>query len=186
MRVNKQLKQMIVLLALITVASTVALASVFVYNPLTININAVAPPVQFWPGSNANQADLGGNTITVTIGANKTSETITIHPTYQSTYYLNVSLINNTDTATTYYVWIKVLTPATLPAGSEAYLILNDTASTQVDLLTTGSYGPITLAPGGLLQMDLNVTLPEGVQLPAATSAELQVIYSTQSSETPP
>jgi len=182
---NRQFKQMVVLLVLVTAASTVALASVFVYNPLTVNINAVAPPVIFDPGSNANQADLGGNTITVTIGANKTSATITIHPTYQVTYYKNITLIHNTDTATTYYVWIKVVSPATLPAGSQAVLKLNDTAGTTIDLLTTGTYGPITLPAGNLLQMDFNMTIPEGVQLPAATSAQLQVIYST-STETPP
>ncbi len=184
MKVNRQLKQMIVLLVLVTVASTVALASVFVYNPLTININAVSPPVIFEPGSNANQADLASNTIEVTLGANQTSATVTIHPTYQQTYYKNVTLIKNTDT-NTYYVWIKVETPAVLPAGSEAYMILNDTLGTQVNLLATGIYGPITLSGGQVLQADFNVTLPEGVALPAATTANLKVIYST-STETPP
>lgn len=183
MKVNRQLKQMIVLLILVTAASTVALASVFVYNPLTVNINPVSPPVIFDLGSNANQADLAGNTIEVTLGADQASATVTIHPTFQTTYYKNITLIKNTDT-TTYYVWIRVESAASLPAGSTAYMILNDTSTTTVDLLSTGSYGPITLSGGQTLQADFRITIPEGTT-PSTTTATLKVIYST-STETPP
>lgn len=187
MKVNRQLKQMIVLLILVTAASTVALASVFVYNPLTVNINPVSPPVIFDLGSNANQADLAGNTIEVTLGADQASATVTIHPTFQTTYYKNITLIKNTDT-TTYYVWIRVESAASLPAGSTARMILKDlsgsTTYATIDLLSTGTSSYITLNGGQALRADFEIYIEEGTT-PSTTSATLKVIYST-STESPP
>ncbi|MEM1843442.1 MAG: hypothetical protein QXD75_02835, partial [Desulfurococcaceae archaeon] len=85
-------------LALALLAMTATLASVFAYYPLTITVSPTEPGVVFERGSNADQPDIGaGNTITVTIGANKTSASLTIHPTYQENYYKDVLRINNTD-----------------------------------------------------------------------------------------
>ncbi|MGC9011912.1 hypothetical protein, partial [Thermogladius sp.] len=87
-------------LALVAVAvfTSIVFASVFVYYPVSVTVSPVSPPVYFEYGTNANQPDLGGaNTIDVTLGANKTSLTITIHPTYWVSYYKNVSLIVNGD-----------------------------------------------------------------------------------------
>ncbi|MEM4789724.1 MAG: hypothetical protein QXV06_08060, partial [Ignisphaera sp.] len=84
---------------IVTLAITaIVLASVFAYYPLTITVSPTAPGVVFEIGSNANQPDIGTrNTITVTIGDNKTSASITIHPTYQENYYKDVLRITNGD-----------------------------------------------------------------------------------------
>jgi len=82
-------------------------ASVFTYNPLTINISPVAPPIIFKYGANAGKADLRGTTITVNISNTSTSLTLTLHPTYQKVYYKDVARINNTDT-NVYYVKLRV------------------------------------------------------------------------------
>jgi hypothetical protein len=168
---------------------TIAYASVFVYYPMTITTTVVDPPVVFDYGSNANQADLqGSNTISVSISSQNTSITITLHPTYQNTLYKNVSLIKNLDTKA-YNVYIRVLTPLSLPASSVATLQIRSLDGTtiiaSVDLLSTGTTSIGSLAAGGIWSMWVSYTIPEQSSPPPTTSATLQLIY-TPSSETPP
>ncbi|MEM4430157.1 MAG: hypothetical protein QXM08_03270, partial [Thermofilaceae archaeon] len=82
-----QVARAVLVVAVAVALAMVAVASVFAYYLLDLRVVPTAPGVVFEPGSNAGQPDIGvGNTITVTIGANKTSASIIIHPTYQVSY----------------------------------------------------------------------------------------------------
>ncbi len=200
-------------LALVAVAvfTSIVFASVFVYYPVSVTVSPVSPPVYFEPGTNANQPDLGqGNTISVAIGPNSASLAITIHPTYQVSYYKNISLIVNNDTKT-YYAYLRVVKPADvtpgtgLPSGSKLVLYVYSKGPTgsrslsgypptpvsgtylaSLDLITATSQNfPITISAGSAVELDLYVYIPEGYQLPASVTAQLLLVYSP-SSETPP
>jgi hypothetical protein len=190
-------------LALLTaIALSIAFAAVFSYYPVSIAISPVSPPVYFEPGSNANQDDLGtGNTIAVSVGSNKTSVSITIHPTYQVTYYKNVTLIVNSDSKA-YNIYLRVATPATdLPSGASAVVYVYSKGASRslsgyptptpsgyvksVDLATTGTTYIGSLSGGSAYEIDIYVYIPEGTRLPSPTAAKLLLIASP-SSESPP
>jgi hypothetical protein len=173
----------------IAIILSYAFASVFVYYPVTVNLSPVNPPIKFIGGSNANQSDLGGsNTIGVIIGPNSTSLTLYLHPTIQHNYYRDVSRIENTDSKA-YYITVRVITAATLPAGSNASLLIYNAPSggslvANVNLLATGyTSATATIPAGAVWRIDLHIYIPEGSPV-SATSASLQLIYSP-SSETP-
>ncbi len=176
----------LLLLALaVALAASMASASVFVYYPLTANIVYTPPSVEVQAGSNAGRSDLGGTTITVNIGQNRTSAEVTIHPTYQTTYYKDVLRIVNTDTQNTFYVYIRVTQAATniATAGGSLQMIVNGTS---IDLTRTETAGPFTLGPNQLLVVDIKSTLPEGIKLPNPDTVRIQVIYTGSPTETPP
>ena len=133
-------------LALALLAMTATLASVFAYYPLTLQVVPTAPGVVFEPGSNADQPDIGeGKTITVTIGANKTSASITIHPTYQENYYKDVlQIVNNDDNAMNVYI-VFTSVSNTLPAGSTVKLFVyeEDTKVKELDVTNPAVNQPI-------------------------------------------
>lgn len=172
----------IALLALAAVSS-IAYASVFVFYLGNVRIEPVEPPVVIVEGSNANQPDLSGNTIEVTIGQNSSSVQITIHPTYQTTYYHNISEILNSG-SNTYYVWIKV-DSVSLPAGVNAWLIANYSGTLyELDLTTSGNTIPgvtgIALGPNEKIMLNIKVQISEGITLPPPGSVELSIVYSPQ------
>jgi hypothetical protein len=196
-------------LALLTaIALSIAFAAVFSYYPVSIAISPVSPPVYFEPGSNANTSDLGANnTIAVTVGRNKTSVSITIHPTYQVTYYKNVTLIVNSDSKA-YNISLRVVTVATdLPPGASAVVYVYSKSATRslsgylsgypptltpsgyvknVSLTSTGTTLIGSLSGGSAYEIDIYVYIPEGTSLPSSSiSAELLLIASP-SSESPP
>ena len=202
------------LLALVSLAvfASIVFASVFVYYPATITVSPVKPPVVFIAGSNANGTDLLGNTITVNIGQNSTSLSVTIHPTYQLTYYKNVTIIKNVDSRV-YYVYLRVQTPVQigdtgLPQGSQLILYIyqhsmgasrslsgnfpptptSGSYAASLSLTTTGQTDPITLSSGDWLELDVYVSIPEGNPLPSPVTAQLLLVYTpyTPSTETPP
>jgi hypothetical protein len=70
-------------------------------------------PVKLGYGSNAGRPDLS-DTISVNIGSKNASATITIHPTYQVSYYRNITIITNKDNKA-YKVMLNVSSPMTLP-----------------------------------------------------------------------
>jgi len=184
------MKKLYLLIALAAIAVAVN-ASVFAYYPITVNITGVRPVV-FDYGSNANQPDLGaGNNIVVTLGDSNASVTITIHPTYQHTYYHNVTLVKNVDTGKSYYVAFRVTQPISgWPAGSVAKMIVYSRAGAkvvEVDLkqsYTTGWVGP--LGAGDYYRIDFYIYYPEGNPLPSGTTATVYLIYSPQSTESAP
>ncbi len=182
---NKTLKPLLLLLIIATTIAVVN-ASVFTYYPITLNVSPVTPPIVFSSGTNTSQPDLRGNKIYVNIGPNNASLTITVHPTYQTTYYKNITIIKNLDTKA-YYIAIRVTTPLSGP--TLAQMLIYDNANKlvfTVDLLTTGTYpaNPVLLSAGAWYRIDLKFTYPEGSELTSST-AQVQLIYSP-SSETPP
>jgi len=202
---------------LIAVVISIAFASVFVYYPMEVKLQPVQPPVYFETGSNAGAYDLGGygtpytsNTISVSIsiGSKATSLTITVHPTYQVTYYKNVSIVYNNDDKS-YKVCFRVETPLSdLPSGSKAYLYIYSQDGTrslsgyptptpsgylaQIDLTSTSNGATCvgTLDPNKFYEMDLYIYIPEGnnVGMTSGTTytANLLLIYTPQTLETPP
>jgi hypothetical protein len=200
---NNDRKRIIVtpLIALLmAVVTSIAFASVFVYYPISVQVSAVDTPVKIGYGSNSNKPDLGpGNTIQVSVGGRNASLSITIHPTYQVSYYKNISIITNTDTKA-YNIYIRVVTPITVPSGGFARLYIYNKGATRsmsgfptplptgyvsyIDLTTTGTTYIGSLSGGSVYEMDLYIYTPEGASLPSGT-AELYFIY-TPSGEAPP
>ncbi|MEM1679511.1 MAG: hypothetical protein QXD20_09820 [Ignisphaera sp.] len=182
-----------VLVAVVAVAlAMVAVASVFAYYPLTLQAVPTAPGVVFEPGSNAGQPDIGaGNTITVTIGANKTSASITIHPTYQENYYKDVLRINNTDDNAMYVYIVFTSVVNNLPAGSIVKLFVYEGATRvrELDITNPAVNQPISigqLGAGRVWQLDVYVYIPEGTVIAGRSyTASAKLVY-TPSTETPP
>jgi hypothetical protein len=191
-----------VLLALLALAAVSALsitiAGVLTYYPVTAQFAPVSPPVIFKLGSNANQPDLQSpNTIGVSIGANKTSLSLTVHPTYQTVYYKNISVIYNND-AKAYNMAIKVDTPISgLPSGSaaKAYIYAGGATRTLsgfptptpsgyvavVDLTTSGITSIGSLGSASRYEIDIYTYIPENTALPSSpTTANLYLVYSPE------
>ena len=183
-------------IVLIALALAVVNASVFTYYPVNITLAPQQPPLIFKYGSNTKKHDLWGTTITADIGAANTSLTLTVHPTYQTTYYKDIARIKNQDSSNSYYVAIKVNTPFTGP--TKANLIIYDSSGNkikEVDLLSTGTptwFGPISA--GSEWSIDLEITIPEPQTGSYSSSpptiskptASIQLIYSPQNTENPP
>ena len=181
-------------IVLIALALAVVNASVFTYYPVNITLEPQQPPLIFKYGSNTKKSDLWGTTITADIGAANTSLALTVHPTYQTTYYKDIARIKNQD-SNSYYVAIKVNTPFTGPSEAKLLIYSGSTNVAIVDLLTTGTttwLGPISA--GSEWRMDLNITIPEPQTGSYSSSAptisqpkaSIQLIYSPQSTETSP
>jgi len=187
------MKKLHLLIALVVAAATAVAvnAGIFAYRQMAASITVVQPVVVFDYGSNANQPDIGaGNIIAVVLGPNNVSATIAIHPTYQHTYYRNVTIVKNLDGAS-YYVAFRVVTPVTgWPAESTAKMIVYtsyDVKVAEVDLkqpYTTGWIGP--LSAGDYYRIDFYTYYPEGYPLPSNTQVQVQLIYSPQNHEAPP
>lgn len=198
----------LLLVTTILLAVAFIAASVFAYYPLQLAVQPTAPPIVFAAGTNANQPDLGsGNTISVTVGQNSTSATITIHPTYHTTYYKNVTIIKNTDNKA-YNVWLVLDQVAnTLPSGSKVYLVVYSKGATRdlsagypepgapsgavkvIDLTATGTNSPVSigsLASGSTWEIDFMVYIPEGASIRSASATFSMHIAYTAGSETPP
>lgn len=189
----------------IALALSYAYAGVYVYYPISLTLSPQSPPVVLLPGSNANQPDIGPNkTIAVNIGQNQTSASITINPTYQVTYYKNITLVKNSDSKT-YYVTLRVNTPVSgWPAGSKAKLyIYNSNAPRSLSGwpinnlepspgsylavldLTQTSTATFTLNAGSQVEIDVLVYIPEGSTLPSQATADIYLIYSPTSGAPP-
>ena len=181
-------------IVLIALALAVVNASVFTYYPVSITLAPQKPPLIFESGSNTGKPDLFGQTITASIGDASTSLALTVHPTYQTAYYKDIARIKNQDSSNSYYVAIKVNTPFTGPSGAK--LLIYDSSGNkikEVDLLTTGTttWFAQQISAGSEWRMDLNITIPETGSSSSAPSisqptASVQLIYSPQSTETPP
>ncbi|MEM3826874.1 MAG: hypothetical protein QXZ08_04870 [Nitrososphaeria archaeon] len=160
----------------------------------TESILFYAPPLVFLPGKNAGKPDLGeGNTITVTIGKNATSCSILLHPTYQKTYYQNITLVKNVESKA-YNVWFKVNNPINFGvSGAKAELLVYSSGATRdgsplltVDLTSQGLSNQITLSMNTFVELDVFIVYPEGVQLPSSPlTASLELVFSSQSEPVP-
>jgi len=192
-------RRAVVLALAATIILSIAFSSVFVYYPITAQISPVSPPVILDSGSNAGRSDLSGsNTIGVSIGANKTSATITIHPTYQASYYENVTIIRNKDSKS-YNVTLKVYTAVSgLPSGSKVLLYLFSRGATRslsgwstdslepasgsyiksLNLTTTSTTSEFTLNNNDVVEIDILIYIPEGTSLPSSTTAKIYLRYT--------
>lgn len=172
--------------------TAVALASVFAYYPLTVTAVPQAPGVIFESGSNAGQPDIGNNNfITVTLGGNKTSTSVRIHPTYQHNYYRDVlRIINNDDNAMRVYVVFDSVDNK-LPPNSivKLFVYYGATKIAELDITSPATGTPIsigTISAGAAWQTDFYVYIPEGTSIRGASyTASARLIY-TPSAETPP
>lgn len=178
-------RKLLLLALLIALPISVAVAAVFIYYPMHVNVQQLAPPVQFATGTNSGQSDLEGQTIGVSIGENKTSVTLSLHPTYQRAYYKDILHIKNTGTST-YQVYVRVDTPISLPTGGYAKMYIITPSNTYtVDLTTTGTTTIGSMASGADWQVDVEIYIPEGN--PTITgSASVSLIYTPETGETPP
>jgi hypothetical protein len=195
-KIGKKAKWLLVVFAIVASISVVN-AALFVYYDASILAYGQMPPVVFAPGKNANGNDLWGTTIGVTIDSTNTTLTITVHPTYQTNFYRNITLIVNQDTANSYYLAFNIITPFTNPKIRQAMLFIRSldgsTTYATIDLLTTGVQGwPITLAGNQKLRIDLLIKILPGAgdtfnNAPfASDTCVLQLVYSPQNAETPP
>ncbi|MEM4919748.1 MAG: hypothetical protein QXQ35_00245 [Candidatus Nezhaarchaeales archaeon] len=198
---------------LILIVAAFAAASVFAYYPFQLTVSPVSPPVTFESGSNANQDDLGStgsssNRIEVSISRpSNTSVTVKIHPTYNTTYYKNVTLLRNSDSKA-YNVYLIISEKQeNLPSGSEVYLIVyssnatrnltgypnpepaNNTYVNMTNLVNTNTDTPTpigTLDGGAVWEFDFLVRIPEGSSIDGASvTFNMHIVY-TPSDETPP
>ncbi|MGC9186715.1 MAG: hypothetical protein ACP5GN_03370 [Fervidicoccaceae archaeon] len=182
------------LLVAASLVSAAVFASVFVYYPVSVTATPTAPPVIFAEGSNAGGKDLyGTNTIGVTVSQASTSLSITVHPTYQTTYYKNITLIKNLD-SNAYYIAFRVNTAATDTNLTSAWLIIKGSSSgdIKIDLLSTYTSNPIPISGGSQYTVDLNITYTAGASSTYDSApgsgfiASLQLIYSPQNNESAP
>jgi len=192
------MKRLYILIALAVVLA-VANASVFVYYQLNLTLAASQPAVYFVAGNNAGQPDVmygAGNTIDVTVDSAGASASITVHPTYQKTYYKDVLRIVNQDSQA-YTVWLIIDNPITVEGNlTSAKLYVKDTSGNTVktvDLSQTGSV-QIDQIPGrATWRIDLEFQItgygakgsPSQAPKLSDTSASLRLVYSP-STETPP
>jgi len=142
------------LLAILALALAVVNAAVFVYYPMSLNLEPSKPAVYFVPGSNANQPDVmygAGNTIAVTVDSAGAQATMTVHPTYQRTYYKEVLNITNQDTQA-YDVWL-IIDDAINVGGNltSARLYAKDASGNTVKPVDLSQTGPVLVGqiPGG-------------------------------------
>jgi hypothetical protein len=193
-------KQKSVGLLIALAALTATLASVFAYYPVTATLSPTNPPVYFDLGTNANKNDIGsGNTITVTKGSNGASLSFTVHPTYQTCYWKNITIIKNDDSKA-YNIYLRVVTPVSGISGATVGIYVYNkgaarslsgyptpapASGTYVDLTTSGTTLIGQLSGGSTFEIDVYTYIPEGSTLPSSASASLLLIY-TPSGETPP
>ena len=178
-------RRAVVLALAATIILSIAFSSVFVYYPITAQISPVETPVKLGYGSNAGRPDLS-DTISVTIGSNNASATITIHPTYQVSYYRNITIITNTDSKA-YKVMLNVSSPMTLPTDSKAKLYvfskradrslsgwpsdnnlgLSGSYYAVLDLTTTSTSSEFPLNANDIVEIDILIYIPEGTPPPS-------------------
>jgi hypothetical protein len=196
-------RRAVVLALAATIILSIAFSSVFVYYPIEATIQPVQPPVKLDYGKNANGNDLGStdsqsNKIEVRIGLSNANATITIHPTYEASYYENVTIIRNTDIKS-YTVTLKVYEAVSgLPSGSKAllYLFTNGTSRSLsgwpsknlepasgsyravLDLTQTNKTATVTLNGGSIVEVDILVYIPEGNSLPSPATAKIYLVYT--------
>ncbi len=182
-------KHALALLVIAAVAS-VAFASVFVYYPSYSFAYYQEPPVVWSAGTNTNETDLGNQKILVLTGPNATELNITVHPTYEYTYYKNITIIQNNDASNGYYIAIRIVTAANITnAASAAFvkmILYNDTSKEVIDLDSTGTTPWYYIPSGSHVNVDLEYYLPSGVTLPKVVTFQVYLIYSPTNSEAPP
>jgi len=172
-------RYLIELLAIVLFLGLVA-TSVFVYLPINVTISGTTIPVKFATGSNAGGTDLGGNTISVTLGSKSMSAKVTLHPTYEYTYYEDVLRIVNDDDSNPHYIAIRVKT--TISGLETAQMIIHLSSGDKIINLNsedTSEWYEISASESA--QVDFFFKISEDSPLPSGTIL-LELIYSPESS----
>jgi len=187
-RPRNKTREIVVLTILIAVAVSIVNAAVFVYYPINMGAEWSRRPIYFdTTGTNAGGPDIGG-TITVTLSdtdgdGTGTAAEIGVYPSRRgTTLYHDIMTIKCDDTETqTYTLWIKVNTAFDDGAIDQAYLIVG---SAQVNLKATGTAGIGSIDPGEELSVSLRLKISSTTT--GSDSASIELVYSPQSTETPP
>jgi len=185
--VENRTKELMVIAILLALVISVVNAAVFVYYPIGISAQWSKRPMYFAGGNNAGGTDLSG-TITINLSEDDTSASITVHPSRRgTTRYKDVLRIVNGDTQA-YYIGFSVDTAFDDSAITEATLIVRsvdgDLIGT-VNLKSTGTmWTPWSLGVSEQLKVDLTFRISSDTS--GSDSASLQLIYSPQSTESPP
>lgn len=187
---SNRTKELLIIAILLALAVSVVNAAVFVYYPIDISAQWSERPLYFsTTGTNAGGSDLGaGNTITVNLGDDYTSASITVHPSRRgTTRYRDIMRIVNNDTQA-YYLGFSVDTNFDDSDVDAAELVLRTTAGGligTVNLKSTGTtWVPWTIGASGQLRVDLVFKISSSGS--GSDAASIQLIYSPQSSESPP
>lgn len=201
------MERKITILVLTLLATSFIAASVFAYYPLRLTVQPVQPPIMLLRGSNAGESDLGSEPIQVELGQNQTSVSIIIHPTYQTTYYKNITLISNIDNKAYNIHLILVSKSNNLPPGSKVWLIVysKDTARDLpatypqpgtpsgaikvIELTNINTNNPQhigSLNGNSMWEIDFMVYIPEGTSIDNIKETFQMHIAYTPSNETPP
>ncbi|MEM3957768.1 MAG: hypothetical protein QXO47_06135 [Thermoproteota archaeon] len=171
----------LMLAILIAVAVSAVNAAVFVYYPMDIAARWSKRPIYFdTTGTNAGGPDLS-DTIRVTLSEDGTDADITVHPSRRgTTLYHNIMKIKNEDDQP-YNLWIKVNTAFDDESITEAVLIVG---STQINVRQTGltSIGSINQGEELSVSLRLRISSPDE----GSDDASIELVYSPQSTETPP
>ncbi|MCE4609011.1 MAG: hypothetical protein F7C36_01345 [Desulfurococcales archaeon] len=192
----KAKRSIILLASLLLTVALVSYAGVLVVYNFEATSTSTAAPISFAGGTNAGGADLGGNTISVTITGNYTAS-ITLHPTYAPTYYFDVlNIVDNIAGDGNYYAQICVTTPLPATNYTTANLYLyNVTGGTYVDLDTTDpAISPLSLTTSGcsstIVLTDQNTydfvfefQVSEGTALNTADTFSITLYYSTNTAD---
>jgi hypothetical protein len=138
----------------------------------------------------------------VTIGSNGASLSFTVHPTYRTCYWKNITIIKNGDSKA-YNIYLRVDTPVSGISGATVKIYVYNKGAARslsgyptptptsgtyvayVDLTTTGTTLIGQLSGGSTFEIDVYTYILEGSTLPSSASASLLLIY-TPSGETPP
>lgn len=186
--VENRAKELIVIAILLALAISVVNAAVFVYYPIDISAQWSKRPIYFANGDNAGGSDLSG-TVALSLSEDDTSASITVHPSRRgTTRYKDVLRIVNGDTQA-YYIGFSVDTAFDDSAITEATLIVRNAMTGiligTVDLKSTGTtWTPWSLGASEQLRVDLTFRISSGSS--GSDSASIQLIYSPQSTESPP
>jgi hypothetical protein len=107
-------------------------------------------------------------------------------------YYKDVARINNTDT-NAYYIMLKVTSPLTNSkiTSAKLYLYEGTTKKLEINLLVTGSTSWVSMNGKAEWRIDVEIEISESggsYNTPPFTSdsVTLNLIYSTQGTESPP
>ncbi|MCX8142534.1 MAG: hypothetical protein N3F04_07220 [Candidatus Nezhaarchaeota archaeon] len=176
----------------VLLATSIALATVFVYYPLEITVQPTAPGVKFWNGSNAGNPDIGPYRITVTLGLNNTSASIVIHPTYQENYYKDILQVRNYDDDAMYVYFIIKEHNLSDPINNVTIFIYNITTTPTLvnttKIVSSQKNQPIYVGQIGsnqLWSIDFYVNVTEASSINGLFNIELHLVY-TPVNETPP
>ncbi|MEB3764800.1 MAG: hypothetical protein GSR77_01335 [Desulfurococcales archaeon] len=192
----KAKRSIILLASLLLTVAIVSYAGVLVVYNFEATSTSTGAPISLAPGTNAGVADLGGNSITVTVTGNY-SATIALHPTYAPTYYFDVlSIVDNVAGDGNYYAKICVKSPITSTnytianlylynATGASYVDLDtaDTAISPLNLTVAGCSSTIVLLDGNNYYFVFELQVAEGTALNTIDTFSIELYYSPNSAD---